>query len=246
MVHSDSSFRTCGLKKLTASIDVVPKLQRVCHPLGPRKNAGWQTVEHVGRAVVVSGLPRCLFFIHRLSKIHGQMVEHCIHIANLFYLASYLCRDILWLRVITCCGLLFGIAFFCGQNSDSMLAPATWMSVFLVVNLGQIAWTVVERYRNRLTLRQEWVSDLMLTHLTRDELLSLLTKSMCGNRTDPELLRDVHQLELDADERIVRDLAFSKLSNRELGHLLTRRFWRSFRRRRTSKIRSYIVGESAC
>jgi len=37
------------------------------------------------------------------------VIELCIHCANLLYLASFLARDMLWLRVLTCLGLLFAI-----------------------------------------------------------------------------------------------------------------------------------------
>lgn len=150
----------------------------------------------------------------------------CIHVANLFYVASYLSRDILWLRFWTCCGLTFSIVFFCSQ-SQTMFAPATWMAVFLAVNVLQIGRVVNERRHMKLTPRQERIGARMLEHLSRDELLNILTKSMCENRTEVAMIERPDRITLDADQRIVRSLAFEHLSNAEVVNLIVRRFWRS-------------------
>lgn len=160
-----------------------------------------------------------------------MVADACIHVANLFYVASYLSRDILWLRLWTCCGLTFGIVFFCTQ-SQAMFAPATWMGVFLAVNVVQIGRVVNERKHMKLTPRQERVGARMLEHLSREELLNILTKSMCENRTEVALIEHADRIELDADQRIVRTMAFDHLSNAELVNLIVRRFWQSTERHR--------------
>lgn len=160
-----------------------------------------------------------------------MLADACIHVANLFYVASYLSRDILWLRFWTCCGLTFGIVFFCTQ-SQAMFAPASWMALFLALNVVQIGRVVNERRHIRLTPRQECIGARMLEHLSRDELLNVLTKSMCENRTEVSLIERADRITLDADQRIVRSLAFEHLSNAELVNLIVRRFWRSNERHR--------------
>lgn len=171
-------------------------------------------------------------------------VESCIHIANLFYLGSYLCRDILWLRVLTCCGLVFGIVFFCTQ-SQAMFAPASWMGVFLVVNLVQIARISRERKNLRLTPRQARVSSMMLERLSRNDLLNILTKSICEGRSESDLLERRNEIELNPEQQIVRNLAFDRLSDGELVNLIVRRFWRSIGRRKTRWFRRALGEEPA-
>lgn len=163
-----------------------------------------------------------------------MLADACIHVANLFYVASYLSRDILWLRFWTCCGLAFSIVFFCVQ-SQAMFAPATWMVVFLAVNVLQIGRVVNERRHMKLTPRQERIGARMLEHLSRDEMLNILTKSMCENRTEVAMIERADRITLDADQRIVRSLAFEHLSNAELLNLIVRRFWQSIERHQTRR-----------
>lgn len=158
-------------------------------------------------------------------------VESCIHIANLFYLGSYLCRDILWLRVWTCCGLAFGIVFFCAQ-SQAMFAPASWMGLFLLVNVVQMIRLSRERRNLRLTPRQERFATATLGRLSRDQLLNILTKSICEGTSEPALLERPGEIELTAEQQVVRQMAFERLSDGELINLIVRRFWRSLSRRK--------------
>lgn len=161
-------------------------------------------------------------------------VESCIHIANLFYLASYLCRDMLWLRVLTCLGLAFGIVFFCCQ-AEAMFAPASWMGVFLAVNIYQIFRILQDRDEMRLSRRQEVRARRLLRDNNREQLLTVLTRSMCEHDRDPKLLEDTEQIELTKEESIVRNLAFDRLSDAELANLIVRRFWGSTRPRRNRR-----------
>lgn len=163
-------------------------------------------------------------------------VDNCIHVANLFYLGSYLCRDILWLRVLTCAGLLFGIVFFCCQ-AEAMFAPASWMGVFLAVNCVQIARTVRERNDQRLTDDQMEISSLLSERLSRKDMLNVLTKSMCQSDRRTTLLEQCRKISLNREEKVVRDMAFDRLSDQELVNLIVRRFWKSIRRRPTGWFR---------
>ena len=157
------------------------------------------------------------------------MIQLCIHVANLFYLVSFLVRDMLWLRVLTCCGLLMGMVFFACQPLP-MYGPTAWHVVFLVINGAQIRRLVLERRRLRLTHRQERFGAATFHDLSRDEILALLTHVTYEG---PAVLTDVRQIchqPLTRDERVLRDLAFSRLSRNELLNLLTRRMWNSLRR----------------
>jgi hypothetical protein len=152
------------------------------------------------------------------------LVELCIHVANIFYLASFLVRDIFWLRIFTCIGLVLGVIFFTCQ-ANPLYGPTVWHVLFLGINALQIWRLVVERRKRMLPLEQQRIAETAFGELTRDQLLTLLTRSMCDR---PELIRDLEQVvrkPLTDDEQLVRDLAFSHLSRKDLLNLLTRRLW---------------------
>jgi hypothetical protein len=153
------------------------------------------------------------------------LVELCIHIANIFYLVSFLVRDMFWLRILTCCGLVLGIIFFT-CHSNPLYGPTVWHILFLMINALQIWRLVVERRKRMLPAEQQLIANTAFKNLSRDQLLTLLTRSMCEH---PERVRDLQKIvkkPLTADEQLVRDLAFSHLSRKDLLNLLTRRLWR--------------------
>jgi hypothetical protein len=157
------------------------------------------------------------------------MVESCLHAANLLYLASFLARDILWLRVLTCCGLGLGAAYFSCQAAP-MYGPAAWHVAFLLINIVQIVRLVRERRRMTLSAEQEAVARAAFDNLSRDEMLTLLTRALCAPGKCLPDLRRAARLPLSEDERVVRDVALRGLSRTELVYLLARRLWRSLQR----------------
>jgi len=66
------------------------------------------------------------------------------------YLVSFLTRDMLWLRALTCAGLSLGIIFFTCRPGP-LYGPAVWQAAFLAINGWQIWRLVGERRRSRLT-----------------------------------------------------------------------------------------------
>jgi hypothetical protein len=158
-----------------------------------------------------------------------SVVEACIHIANVLYLFSFLGRDMLWLRVLTCCGLVLGIVFFSCQQTP-MHGPTIWHIVFLFIN-GVMIWRLVkERRQLTLTAEQERVAQAAFDNLSREELLTLLTRVMYAN---PKRLRDIREtcrVQLTREEQILRDVAFSRLSRQEILNLLTRKLWSSIQK----------------
>jgi hypothetical protein len=160
----------------------------------------------------------------------NALVTFCIHLANVVYLFSFLVRDILWLRSLTCVGMVLGIVFFACQPTP-LYGPTFWHVVFLVINGFQIWRLVLERRQLMLTKEQERFCEATFQGLSREELLTLLTRAM-GEK--PERLQDIDKIgtvQLSKDEQILRNLAFSHLSRQELLNLLTRRFWNSIKRR---------------
>lgn len=157
------------------------------------------------------------------------MVELCIHAANLFYLASFVGRDMLWLRALTCAGLTLGLVFFTCRPAP-LYGPAVWHVAFLFINGVQITALIRDRRALALTAEQERVGVAALEHLSRDELLTLLTKAV---QAKPGTLRDVTSAvaqPLTPEEQALRDIAFSRLSKKELLNLAVRRLWGALKR----------------
>jgi hypothetical protein len=152
--------------------------------------------------------------------------DWCIHAANLLYLVSYLTRDMMWLRLLTCGGLALGIVFFTCQPLP-LYGPCVWQVVFLGINLVQIRRLIHERRRVKLSEERERVAQEAFKDLSRDEMLNLLTRAMCAQAEKLPDLRTAAREPLSEDETIVRDIAFRGLSRKELVNLLTRRLWHS-------------------
>lgn len=157
------------------------------------------------------------------------MVGICLHAANVLYLTSFLTRDMLWLRVLTCAGLVLGVAFFACQPIP-LYGCMAWHVLFLFINGYQIRRLVVERRQLMLTGEQAWVGEATFHDLSRDELLTLLTRVTCAAPKRLPDVRQASQAPLTPDERALRDIAFSRLSRKEILNLLTRRMWNSITR----------------
>ena len=129
---------------------------------------------------------------------------------------------------------VLGIVFFTCQPMP-LYGPTVWHVVFLAINAVQIRRLVLERRQLRLTEEQERFGE------------AAFQGPLAGRTPHPADSRDVpgargaagHPPALPAalaqDERVLRDLAFSRLSRTELLNLLTRRFWNSLKRRRPAR-----------
>jgi hypothetical protein len=156
------------------------------------------------------------------------LVELCIHLANILYLVSFLTRDMMWLRILTCCGLVLGVVFFTCQPAP-MYGPTVWHLTFLLINGVQIRRLVIERRRLNLSKERERLAQEAFKDLSRDEMLNLLTRAMCAQAERLPDLRQAARQPLSEDEQVVRDIAFRGLSKKELVNLLTRRLWYTLR-----------------
>lgn len=161
---------------------------------------------------------------------HSPMTEFCIHIANVFYLVSFLHRDILWLRVLTCIGLTFGIVFFT-TCATPMYGPAGWHGVFLFINFYQIYRLVEERQTTNLDTEKELIGVQAVDDLSRDTLLNVLAHEMSGSADQRRDLKTISKQELDDEAVVLKRLVLERLSRREIINLLSRRMWNPIQRR---------------
>ena len=159
-----------------------------------------------------------------------MMHQLCLHLANVLYLGSFVSRDMLWLRVLTCVGLTLGMVYF-SSCAQPMYGPASWHAVFLLINFYQIRMLMIERRETDLTDAREIVGEAGLEDLSRDELVDLLTHELSGRldrRQDP---KEASKLMLDEDELVLKRLVLERLSRKEIVNLLTRRMWKPIKRR---------------
>ena len=154
------------------------------------------------------------------------MMELCIHVANVLYLISFLARDILWLRVLTCGGLVFGIVFFTCQPLP-LYGPTVWHVLFLGINFYQIRRLVLERRRMMLPEERQKAGEAAFRDLSRTQLVALLTRVMYRSPVKVGDLRKACGQQLSPDEQVLRDIAFSSLTRNDVLNLLTRRLWNS-------------------
>ena len=127
------------------------------------------------------------------AAVAGRAMAHLgIHLANVLYLASFLGRDMLRLRLLTCGGLALGVVFFACQPAP-MYGPTVWHVAFLGINGFQIWRLVLDRRRLQLSGKQERVGEATFQDLSREELLTLLTHAMSGKAENPGGLPDIRQ-----------------------------------------------------
>lgn len=158
------------------------------------------------------------------------MSDWCIHLANIFYLGSFVNRDMMVLRILTCVGLSFGVIFFTTCETP-MYGPTAWHVVFLLINFYQIYRLVLSRRETNLTPKKEVMAHAALEDFSREDLVNLLARDMNGTvdrRLDPEKSTEV---ELEESELILKNIVIERLSRSELINLIARRMWSSVKRR---------------
>jgi hypothetical protein len=123
-----------------------------------------------------------------------------------------------------------------------MYGPLFWHVTFLGINLWQIRCLLRQREQLRLTREQEALS-ADFAHLNDAQLADLVTRVYHSGTESLESAAHRRGVELSADERALRDIAFSRLSRTELLNLLARRIWNSVKRLRPRATRRRYAPE---
>lgn len=97
-----------------------------------------------------------------------------IHAANILFLASYLVRDILKLRVLSLVAGFFLLAFYCLGN-EIVWAAVGWNVLFSAINGYQIHRLLMERRPVRLRDEEHKLRELAFRALSPREFQKLLT-----------------------------------------------------------------------
>jgi hypothetical protein len=98
-------------------------------------------------------------------------MESLVHVANVLLLASFLVRDILWLRLLN---VLAGVAFIVYFAAQPVWAPVGWNGLFLLINVVQIWRLFLERRPVRLSAEELALHQLTFRALTPREFSRLL------------------------------------------------------------------------
>ncbi len=96
-----------------------------------------------------------------------------VHVANLLYLASFMMRDILWLRVLTVIGASFLLPYYYFQ-AEPLLPAIYWNLAFIALNLYWIGRILLERRPVRLSPDEVQLCNMVFHSLTPQEMLKLL------------------------------------------------------------------------
>ncbi|AKV00069.1 Cyclic nucleotide-binding domain protein [Labilithrix luteola] len=96
-----------------------------------------------------------------------------IHVANVFYLLSYLVKDILWLRVLAVLGGSILVVYY-ATFPTPLWAPIGWDAVFLTTNLVQIGILIRERRPVRLEPAEMRLYEHTFRSLTPHEFVKVL------------------------------------------------------------------------
>jgi CRP-like cAMP-binding protein len=101
------------------------------------------------------------------------VISFCLNASNVLYLASYVVRDILWLRGLTVVGGILAAAYFLLLPDVAWNAIA-WIALFTLINVVQIVLLLVDRRPVQLSDDAERLHELAFSALTRRELAKLL------------------------------------------------------------------------
>jgi hypothetical protein len=101
-----------------------------------------------------------------------QPVDYLVHFSNILLLVSYSVRDILWLRWFAVAAALTNIPYYLVQDTV-LWPPILWGSVFMAINLFQIARIYLERRPVVLSDDEQRLYDLAFRSLRPRDFLSL-------------------------------------------------------------------------
>ena len=100
-------------------------------------------------------------------------VELLIHAANLLYLAAFMVRDILWLRILTVVAAACLIPYFYFRP-EPLLTPIYWNLAFTTLNVFWIIRLLLERRPVTLSEEEQHLCELVFRTMTPREMIKIL------------------------------------------------------------------------
>jgi CRP-like cAMP-binding protein len=108
------------------------------------------------------------------------------HIVNVLTLASYVVKDILWLRALAVVSSL--LVLIGGLLKDAPWEAIAWQSVFVVINVVQIKLLILERRPVRLREDEQRLYQLVFRALKPREFVKLLALGTWEEKTKDEAI----------------------------------------------------------
>jgi CRP-like cAMP-binding protein len=108
------------------------------------------------------------------------------HIVNVLTLASYVVKDILWLRALAVVSSL--LVLIGGLLKDAPWEAIAWQSVFVVINVVQIKLLLLERRPVRLREDEQRLYQLVFRALKPREFAKLLALGSWEDKTKDETI----------------------------------------------------------
>ena len=98
-----------------------------------------------------------------------------IHLGNLFFLASYSVRGILWLRLLAVLGGVCVWPYYFLQSTP-LWEPLLWSVSFVAINAFHVVWLLLERRPVRLSPDEEALYRLVFAPYSKRKFLKLLRR----------------------------------------------------------------------
>ncbi len=76
---------------------------------------------------------------------HLTLPHFFLHLGNVLYLCAYSVRDILWLRILMVVAMFSLLPYYYCCSTTPLYEAIIWQSIFITVNLIQIALLILER-----------------------------------------------------------------------------------------------------
>jgi CRP-like cAMP-binding protein len=70
-------------------------------------------------------------------------MANLFNLGNVLYLVAFSVRDMLWLRILTVVAQLCLMPYYC-VRTEVLYAPICWGTLFILINLVQIVWLILE------------------------------------------------------------------------------------------------------
>lgn len=147
-----------------------------------------------------------------------------LHLGNILFLLAYLVRDILWLRILT---VVATMSLMCYYFCCTLTEPVYWNTVFILINLVQIALLIKERRPVKLGEEEGRLYRTVFNALSPRDFLKLLTIAdrkkattgdklmQQGGRVDELMLLSKGKSHVEIDGRFITEIS----SNQFIGEM---------------------------
>jgi hypothetical protein len=118
----------------------------------------------------------------------GSQYDWVGHLAYVLVFASFMLRDIIWLRVVAIAACITSVVFNYVAPADPLWVSIQWNIALISVNLFQIAAFLNERKAVALTDKERWLYESLFSNFTTGDYKRLLKLASWHTAQAGELL----------------------------------------------------------